>query len=391
MILPIGDSPNPEGTPLVTSALIAANVAIYVLMLPLAWARPDASDPLLNQYLHLIAQQSSYKLTPQEILASISAYDLTIFRWGYRPASPSVVDLFTSMFLHGGFTHIFGNMLFLWIYGDNVEHRLGHARFLAYYLATGAAATLFHAMFAPTSPLPLVGASGAISGVLGFYFLWFPRNRVHLLLLFPFLVRMAVSARVLLGLYIVVQNVFPFLLSRGVGGVAHGAHIGGFLAGLAIAYGLNRRELADRPPEYAAAASGRGEGAGEGIRKAIAAGNMARAAEDYFQLSPPESRRLLTAGDSIRLGKWLSDNGHPKAALVVYRRHLRDYPNGPGVADAHAGAGLLQMRHFDQDTAAYQHFLDALDQNPSPATESLARQGLRTIAERQKPLRPLLS
>ena len=89
------------------------------------------------------------------------------------------------MFLHGGFMHLFGNMLFLWIYGDNVEKRLGMIPFVLWYLATGAAATLFHAAVFSTSDVPLVGASGAISGVLGFYFVWFPRNTVRVLLFLP--------------------------------------------------------------------------------------------------------------------------------------------------------------------------------------------------------------
>ena len=388
MILPIGDSPNPDGTPFVTYTLIAANVAIYLLMLPLSWTRPEFSDPLLNEYVHLVARHSGYKISIQEILASVSAYDLAVFRWGYRPVAPSILDLFSSMFMHGGFTHIFGNMLFLWIYGDNVEHRLGHFRYLAYYLATGAAATIFHAMFSPNSGLPLVGASGAISGVLGFYFLWFPRNRVHMMLLFPFLVRMTVSARALLGMYIVVQNIFPFLLSRGAGGVAHGAHIGGFIAGLGIAYMFDRRELSARPPEYADGAAATDAG---GIRDAIASGQMTEAARAYFKLASRASRGVLAPEDSIRLGKWLSENDHPEAALIVYRRHLRDYPTGPGVADAHAAAGYLQLKHFGQETSAYQHFLDALDQNPTPAAEALAREGLRMIRARQRGLLPLPS
>ncbi len=243
VILPIGDSPNPEGTAFATYALIAANVAVYLLTLPLAWVRPDASDPQLAEYAHLVARQTGYRISVQEILANASAYDLTVFRWGYRPVAPSLVTLLASMFLHGGFAHLAGNMLFLWIYGDNVEHRVGPARFVAYYLVTGAAATLLHAMFFPTSGLPLVGASGAISGVLGFYFLWFPENRVHLLLLFPFLMRLSVPARTLLGLYIIVENVFPFVLSGGATGVAYGAHIGGFVAGLLIATSSDRRAV----------------------------------------------------------------------------------------------------------------------------------------------------
>ena len=246
MIVPIGDSPNPEGTPLVTYLLIATNVVVYLLTLPLAWSGVDVADPSLNEYLHLVARQTGYKVSLQEIFSHTSAYDLVVFKYGYRPSAPSLIDLFLSMFLHGGLAHLAGNMLFLWIYGDNVEHRIGHGRFFLYYLVTGAAATTFHAMFFPSSGLPLVGASGAISGVLGFYFLWFPRNRVHLLLLFPFLVRLTVSARTLLGLYIVVENIFPFIISRGAGGVAYGAHIGGFIAALAIANWTDRQTGTDR-------------------------------------------------------------------------------------------------------------------------------------------------
>ncbi len=385
MIFPIGDSPNPEGTPVATYALIAANVAIYLLTLPLAWTGVDPADPQVTEYVHLVARQTGYRVSVQEILAHVSAYDLFVYHWGYRPISPSVINLFASMFLHGGFAHLAGNMLFLWIYGDNVEHRVGPGRFLLYYLATGTVATLTHAMFFPTSGLPMVGASGAISGVLGFYFLWFPRNRVHLLLLFPFLVRVTVSARTLLGLYIVMENVLPFVLARGAGGVAHGAHIGGFIAGLVIARVIDKRSLADSPPDY----SGLTSNASGSVSADIAGGRFADAARAYFALSVEESRRLLSPSESIDLGNWLLENGHPRGALVVFRRHLRDYPSGPGAAEAHLGAAKVQLQHLNQPTAAYQHFLEALDLDPSPATEVAARRGLQELAATQRPLRPL--
>src|SRR5262249_14160366 len=168
-----------------------------------------------------------------QVVRDVSVYDLVVFTWGFRPAAPSLVDLFTCMFLHAGFLHLFGNMLFLWIYGDNVEHRLGHVRYLLWYLATGIAATLFHVLGAPHSQIPLVGASGAISGVLGFYFVWFPRNRVRLLwLLPPFVMQVfEVPARLVLGVYLVLENLLPYLVVRGDAGVAHGAHIGGVVGG----------------------------------------------------------------------------------------------------------------------------------------------------------------
>src|SRR5262249_9957 len=137
-------------------------------------------------------------------------------------------------------------MSFLWIYGDNVERRLGTVGYLLTYLGTGIAATLFHWAGAPGSPLPVVGASGAISGVLGCYFVWFPRNVVRLLwLLPPFLGQVfEVPARVVLGLYLVAENLLPYLFASDDAGVAHGAHIGGFLAGLAVAWIANRRGTA---------------------------------------------------------------------------------------------------------------------------------------------------
>jgi membrane associated rhomboid family serine protease len=373
VILPVGDSPNPEGTPVATYCLLAANVAVYLLTLPLAWTSPDAADPRLAEYVHVVARHTGYRTSIPEILASTSAYDLLVFSWGYRPVDPSLVNLFASMFLHGGFAHLVGNMLFLWIYGDNVEHRVGPARFVAYYLVTGASATLMHAMFFPTSGLPLVGASGAISGVLGFYFLWFPSNRVHLLLLFPFLLRVTVPARTLLGLYIVVENILPFVLARGAGGVAYGAHIGGFIAGMLIAKAIDRRH--PTAPSAAVTAGGGGD-----VRAAIAAGRFADAARTYLALAPDETRRLLAPEQSIALGDWLFANGQPREALAVYRRHLRDHPSGSRAADAHLGAGLVQMRYLNQPATAYQHFLDALDLEPSPATELAARQALQSLA-----------
>jgi membrane associated rhomboid family serine protease len=290
------------------------------------------------------------------------------------------------MFLHGGFAHLAGNMLFLWIYGDNVEHRLGPFWYLLAYLGTGAAATLFHTVFAPDSPLPLVGASGAISGALGFYFMWFPRNQVRLLLLFfPFLMEVVtVPARLLLGLYLIVDNLLPFLLTHGAGGgVAHGAHIGGFVAGVAIAWLMDRRQLRRAPSDY-----GRAEGTPKtpaaAIRQAVADERFEEATEAYFALDPRQSRQVLSPRDSLHLAAWLRSHGHDKAALVVYRRHLRDYPAGPGTAQAHLGAALIQLEVLDQPTAAYQHLLDALEVDPSPEIESRVRELLERIASRQK-------
>ncbi len=243
-MIPISDYPSPPGRPVATIALIVVNVAVYLLLtLPLGTQPANPADPAFHEYLRLIMQSLPHNASPQKIAESISAHDLMVFKWGFRPADPSVVTLVTSIFLHGGFMHLAGNMLYLWIYGDNVEHRLGPLAFLFWYIVTGIAATLFHTLFNLGSPIPLVGASGAISGVLGFYFLWFPRHTVRVFLfLFPFYVgTVMLNARLVLAIYLLWDNVLPFLIAPG-GGVAHGAHIGGFIAGLAVAAWMNMRQ-----------------------------------------------------------------------------------------------------------------------------------------------------
>ncbi|MFQ5961927.1 MAG: rhomboid family intramembrane serine protease [Candidatus Methylomirabilales bacterium] len=392
MLLPLGDSPNPRGTPFLTYALIIVNCAVFLLItLPLSGKAPDPNDPALLEYLRIITQNLPRQVSVEELLRHTTAYNLFVFHYGFRPADPNVISLFTSLFLHAGFMHLFGNMLFLWIYGDNVEHRLGRIPFLFWYLATGVAATLFHMLFDLHSPLPLIGASGAISGLLGFYFIWFPRNTVRLLFVFfPFFMNViTVPARIVLGFYLLVDNLLPFLATWGMegGGVAHGAHIGGFLAGLAIAWYMNRREVTAPPPEFRErvhAPSETRDTSAPGIARALARGDFAEVAETYFALPPDETRRALTPEDSLGLADWLERNGHARAALIVYRRHLRDYPQGPGAAEAHVGAGSVQLNDLGQATPAFQHFLDALDLDPSPETAARARAGLDAIAARQK-------
>jgi membrane associated rhomboid family serine protease len=155
-----------------------------------------------------------------------------------------MLTMFTSMFLHGGLFHIGGNMLYLWIFGDNVEDTLGHGRFLIFYLLSGVAAALCQAMLNPGSRVPMVGASGAISGVLGAYLVLFPYATVLTLVTFGFFIRfLHVPALIVLGFWIVVQllnGYFTFsaqALGRGEsGGVAWFAHIGGFVGGMVLLF-----------------------------------------------------------------------------------------------------------------------------------------------------------
>lgn len=389
MILPLSDAPNPRGTPVVNYALIALNIAIFVLITaPLSRRAPDYQSAAFLDYARTIQQTLPRSVPIEYALQGVSAYDVFVFAHGFRPAAASLQDLLFSMFLHGGFMHLFGNMLFLWIYGDNVEYRLGGVRYLLYYLLTGAAATLFYSLFALGSKFPLVGASGAISGVLGFYFLWFPRNTVRLFVfLFPFFMNVVqVPARLVLGIYLVLDNVLPFILSRGSGsgGVAHGAHIGGFLAGLVVAHWMNRRETVTPPGEYRARAAVGESPPPLNLTGLVHAGRMEDAARSYFALVPEASRNALSPEAMLQLGQWLAAHDHPEAALNVFRRYLRDHPRGPGRAEAHVGAGLVQLRALRRVAPAYQHFLEALDADPLPETAALAQAGLREIAERQK-------
>ena len=392
MFLPLGDEPNPRGVPVVTYTLIGINVAVFLFVtLPLSGVRPSPDDPVLWEYLTALGPQLSPRME-ERLLQHLSAYDLVVFAYGFRPADPGVLTLLTSLFLHGGFMHLAGNMLFLWIYGDNVEHRLGPARYLAAYLGTGILATLSHAVLDFGSVIPMVGASGAISGVLGFYFIWFPRNRVRLwIMLFPFFMNVIYApARLVLGMYLIIDNLLPFLATRGAGGggVAYGAHIGGFIAGLAYARWSQRREVqrppADFEPDPVATTFDSDPSSVRGIRQLIAAGEHERAAPAYFGLSAARTMRLLMPEESINFGRWLANNGHPDAALVVYQRHLRDYPLGPYAAEAHLGAGLVQLYARNQPTAAYQHLVAVLDAEPHPETEGYARRALTEIAARQK-------
>jgi membrane associated rhomboid family serine protease len=159
--------------------------------------------------------------------------------WVPRYATP-----LTSMFLHGGFMHLAGNMLFLWIYGDNVEDAMGHGRYLGFYVLCGLAAVLAQALGDPHSAYPIIGASGAVSGVLGAYLLLFPRARVLTLVLLPFfLTTLRLPAMLLLLLWFAAQLVSDLAARGGSASVAFSAHIGGFLAGMALVPLLKRRDV----------------------------------------------------------------------------------------------------------------------------------------------------
>jgi membrane associated rhomboid family serine protease len=148
---------------------------------------------------------------------------------------PAFATVFTSMFLHGGWMHLVGNMLFLWVFGNNVEEATGHVRFIVFYLLCGVAAVFAQTLPNPDSTIPMVGASGAISGVLGAYLLLLPAARVLVVIPMGFYFpTVRLPAALVLGLWFVLQLVNSLLADPGQGGVAFGAHIGGFIAGMAL-------------------------------------------------------------------------------------------------------------------------------------------------------------
>jgi membrane associated rhomboid family serine protease len=210
-MFPIRDH-NPSGrTPYVTWALVAVNVAVFLSYWPF--------------------------LPTERALAFF--YD----RWGLVPIyiihGVELHGLLTSMFLHGGWLHLAGNMLFLWIFGDNLEDRMGHLPFLAFYLVAGLAAGALQIAADPWSRIPMVGASGAIAGVMGGYLLLFPRARVDVFFFFILFFRIIpIPAWIVLGLWFLLQVVNGVTTPGGMGGVAHWAHAGGFVAGFALALPL---------------------------------------------------------------------------------------------------------------------------------------------------------
>ena len=182
-------------------------------------------------------------------LAELSGGDQFITEWAFVPArfsedpGANAVTLFSAMFMHGGWLHLFGNMLFLWIFGDNVEDRFGHGKFLIFYLLAGLAATFSQYWVSPESGIPNVGASGAIAGVLGAYILLFPQSRVNVLLGRQIV---AMPAFAVLGMWIVLQLVSGVgtiaVTDESAGGIAYMAHIGGFVSGLLMTFLFRGRE-----------------------------------------------------------------------------------------------------------------------------------------------------
>ena len=211
-MIPLRDVIPTRTTPYVTVTLIVLNVLVFMYELSLG--------PYTNEF---------------------------ILSFGLVPAAFSWTTVLTSMFVHGGFLHVGGNMLYLWIFGDNVEDQMGHGRFLLFYLACGAVAAFAQTMMAPDSLVPMVGASGAIAGVMGAYFVLYPRSRIVSLVIFFFIQVVEVPAIFFLGFWFLMQFLngigsIAASTSQPTGGVAFWAHVAGFMTGVVGIRIFGRRE-----------------------------------------------------------------------------------------------------------------------------------------------------
>ncbi len=213
MFIPLKDE-NPTKTfPFVTVSLIVANIFVFLYQ----YFSPNG----LSYYIKLM---------------SLIPYEITHFEsFPFRISPP--LTFFTSIFMHGDFFHIIGNMLYLWIFGNNVEDFLGPIKFIIFYLLSGISASIVHIIFYPNSTIPMIGASGAISGILGAYLLLYPYARIHTLVFLFFIIKIFQVP----AFFFLIFWFFMQLINVGAGGVAWFAHIGGFLFGLLFISAFSKR------------------------------------------------------------------------------------------------------------------------------------------------------
>ncbi|MEK7397559.1 MAG: rhomboid family intramembrane serine protease [Candidatus Poribacteria bacterium] len=224
-MLPIRDNVQSKTPPIVTIVLIVINVAVFFFEVSLG--------SRLNEFLF------AFGFVPSKFFHLLERGDFV-----------AILPLFAYMFLHGGWLHIIGNMWFLWIFGDNVEDRMGHVKFLFFYILCGLIAVLVHAFLNSQSGVPTVGASGATAGVMGAYFILYPRAKIWTLIPILFFVQFVeIPAFVFLGFWILIQFfVGAFSMSMGSlsGGVAWWAHVGGFVAGILLVFIFRKKRIMPR-------------------------------------------------------------------------------------------------------------------------------------------------
>lgn len=389
-MIPIGDEPSEGQTPFVNYALIAANVLVFVL-----FQQAGKAEGVVEKY-------------------------------AYVPANPSLLTAFTSMFLHGSWMHLLGNMLFLWIFGDNVEARLGRLGYLCAYLATGLFGGVVHGLLGPTSAIPSLGASGAISGVQGLYVVAFPHNRVKLLIFLRFIVRILhVRAPWIVGFWFVINDVLPTVLGDSSGGgVAHGAHLGGFGSGLVLCFllrpffgarapadpaphGVPRpspwgpRRIPDLPPSGGPGGGRPGDpwildrrpsggdpfasrpssvpDAGPEILGLARAGRTADAARALGTALQAGGRPTLPESDYLKLALHMEGMRRFDDARKAFEGILATYPTGVAAPMAHLGLGLILARHVRDPAAARPHLESAAALSTDARVRAAAEHELSTL------------
>jgi membrane associated rhomboid family serine protease len=264
-MIPIRDALRSQRFPVVTVSLIILNLLVFLyqgylssrpaVVVDLApWGQAGLVPPGVDER----AFQREFERSGGTALPSrVAAADAFIMQYGFVPAEfssghdlpptlalPIWLTLLTSMFLHGGLLHVLGNMLYLWVFGDNVEGAMGRGRFLAFYVLCGMVAGLAQLALNPHSDLPLVGASGAIAGALGAYFMLFPTSRILTVLPILFFIRLvSIPAVIVLGIWFLLQVVNSAVFAGAGGGVAWLAHIGGFVAGALLVIPFRRRDV----------------------------------------------------------------------------------------------------------------------------------------------------
>ncbi len=229
-MIPLKDTIPSKGFPAVNIAIIITNVLVFLYQQTLA-----------PQELYRFIYQ--YGTVPQQLTGGLQMFVSTGFHWSVLWTA--LFPLITANFLHGGWLHLIGNMLYLWVFGDNIEGRLGHPGYLFTYLAMGAGSQLLHLISAPLSPVPLIGASGAIAGVLGAYFILYPHSRVLTLVPLGFFITLIrIPAVIFLALWFLLQlaNVFTAGIAPGMQQpVAWWAHIGGFIIGVTVGLKVKKK------------------------------------------------------------------------------------------------------------------------------------------------------
>jgi membrane associated rhomboid family serine protease len=305
--------------------------------------------------------------------------------YGFLPGDPDLYRWFTSQFLHAGWLHLLGNMWFLWIFGDNVEARFGRS-FLPFYLASGLAAAFVHMVMHPGSMTPTIGASGAVSGVIGAYLVLFPDARLRcfmLIIIKPWFFSMRA---VWFGLLYVAWQVFMMWLSKGASGVAYGAHLGGAIFGMlaGAAWRMQREDeglmLADEVPEHSASVPG---GEQQTIERAIESGRVEEAVHAYARTVRRRPYFMLSEKCQLWMGDHLARLGYPHLAQAALERFTLRYPRGALTAHAELLRGYIAQTHFldfPRASSAYERALAHPDSDPTVRADAGKRlAGVRRV------------